>query len=187
MKNIAIFVALSLGCTACTSRAPIGLYEGAPTTVPSSTVTFTKGYETIVRGPGSQEYVLFDNPNCDDAHRAAVFAYMRKGKVRSIPLESGRKRFITATTSYFITTNITPAGNGAIYTMGGVPCSETVSFTPAAGRSYTVSQWATLGKCKLNILDDATQSAPSDLAKETNIQCTPVEPPKSGLLTFGGE
>ena len=121
-------------------------------------------------GAESVEYYLQTSESCDRAERTANFLmvlprfmwgkHVKEGR-KVQPIASDRRVFIRARTKHPCCESLSPG----LTPEAKMTCYNLVSFQPEPGRSYAVSQNSYEQGCDMVVVDEATNTPPSSLAR----------------------
>lgn len=160
---LGVAVLALVGC----ASAPV--LEDAMVSGPSGAVAalqFNKGYTSRPMVTGTQSYFVSMTPRCEDLKVAANLLWTSPdGPVRQVA--ANQPITIMAATLYYV--------NSGYMQLSHPSCQRRATFTPVAGRQYTVVSRAPMGEeCDLEVVDQSTNRPPADLAVEDGATCLRV-------------
>ncbi len=139
-------------------------YAEPPPSAPAATLTIAHQGKDF---PSWTTVTVFDNGGCQASPASGRIGTVGKAYDLSEKPQSTRVR---ARQPLHVSVQGTSSSAVSVTGVNGpltrYTCTSLVSFTPEAGRAYTVSQRVYApGRCKAVVTDDATQAPPPDLVQ----------------------
>ena len=129
-------------------------YAEPPASTTSASITFMRS-ETVPRWGHTQILQIASDELCTTRSRVKDFVPMGSQDPHVFRVEAGARRFFVAET---IRTT------GGAHGFQDATCAGTVSFTPEAGRAYTMTHdYTANGGCAFRIKDAATGETPASV------------------------
>jgi hypothetical protein len=124
---------------------------------------YFKGYTSGLGVSGLQSYLVSTTQRCEDLKRHVDLVWTKAdGQIREVA--AGQPVTVLAATMYIVSTGYMKMSNPR--------CDQQATFTPIVGHQYKVISYAPLGQeCRLEVVDQAANSPPSDLVVESGDKC----------------
>lgn len=172
-----LFLLLS-GCLSLT-------YQGVEQGAPSAVMTFSKGYEVGFGDGAMDNYAIANAGDCEQLGLAARFM-STTGMMSHVKVPSRQRVLVIAHVEYFVGEGVSLAPGGGILTHHReFPCTQSASFAPRDGASYSVVNRSYKdGRCRLEIIDQATRLPPPDIQVRAGSGCPKGYAPRYGAIKF---
>lgn len=178
--NKFVFLAVFLLLGGCLSLT----YQAVGDGVPSASVRFAKGYQVGLGDGAVDNYAISNTGECEDIGLAAVFM-STTGKSSLVNVPSGNEVRIIAHTEYYISEGTSYAHGGFALHGRNAFCTNSASFSPVSGGSYSVSHKSNKYlQCELIVVDDMTGFPPIDLKIYNGSGCPKFYTRKYGAIMF---
>lgn len=173
---LSVFLLLG-GCLSLT-------YQGVDEGVSSASVRFSKGYQVGIGDGAMDNYAISNTGKCEDIGLAARFmSTTRKTSLVNVP--SGNEIRIIAHVEYSATDGSSYAYGGFVLHGRELFCTNSASFSPASGTSYSVVHKSNKYlQCYLEVVDDRTGLPPRDLKIDNGSVCPKMYARNYGAITF---
>lgn len=159
-------------------------YQEVERGAPSAVITFSKGYDVGLGDGAMDNYAISNTGNCDGVGLAARFM-STTGNMSHVRIPSNQRVLVIAHVEYFVGEGVSPAPGGFTTHHREFPCTTSASFVPRDGASYSaVNRSYKDGRCRLEIVDQATNMPPPDIQVQAGSGCPKGYASRYGAITF---